>query len=93
MPKLKQGTILPSIEEDAAIDAGIAADPDTFEASAADFKAMKPMRGRPKAQSTKRPVTIRLDAEVVDAFQLGGEGWQTRINEVLKDYVQKHKVA
>lgn len=31
MPKLKPGTIIPTPEEDAAIDAGIAADPDSRE--------------------------------------------------------------
>jgi uncharacterized protein (DUF4415 family) len=28
-------------------------------------------------------VTLRLDADVVDAFKAGGAGWQSRINAVL----------
>lgn len=41
MPKLKQGTIVPTQEEDEAINRGIAADQDTCELGAADFKQMK----------------------------------------------------
>lgn len=94
MPMLKPGTIIPTAEEDAIINAGIAADPDTYELSDEEFKTLRPVtRGRPRADKTKRSVTIRLDDEVVEAFQQSGSGWQTRINNVLKDYVHKHKVA
>ena len=48
MPKLKQGTIVPTQEEDEAINRGIAADPDTCELSTADFKQMKKI-GHPNA--------------------------------------------
>jgi uncharacterized protein (DUF4415 family) len=41
-------------------------------------------RGRPKAESVKRPVSLRLDEEVIDWFKKGGPGWQTRMNEVLR---------
>lgn len=33
---------------------------------------------------TKLPVKLRLDADVVDAFKAEGEGWQTRMNDVLR---------
>lgn len=42
MPKLKPGTIYPTQEEDAAINAGIAADPDSPEWTAEDFAQAKP---------------------------------------------------
>jgi uncharacterized protein (DUF4415 family) len=29
------------------------------------------------------PVTIRLDANVVDAYKATGEGWQSRMNDAL----------
>ncbi|MBM3932693.1 MAG: hypothetical protein FJ319_00020 [SAR202 cluster bacterium] len=35
----------------------------------------------------KRPVSLRLDADVVDWFRRGGRGYQTRINAVLRSYV------
>jgi uncharacterized protein (DUF4415 family) len=34
------------------------------------------------------PVSSRIDADVFDAFKAEGEGWQTRINGVLKDWAQ-----
>ena len=46
-------------------------------------KKLKP-RGRPKAATTKEPVKIRLDADVLAALRASGEGWQTRINETLR---------
>jgi hypothetical protein len=39
--------ILPTDEDDAAINAGIAADPDTYEFSADEFKQLRPLHGRP----------------------------------------------
>ncbi len=44
---------------------------------------LKP-RGRPKAATTKEPVKIRLDADVVAALRESGEGWQTRINDTQR---------
>ena len=41
-------------------------------------------RGRPKAATTKEPVKLRLDADVLAALRASGEGWQTRINETLR---------
>ncbi len=41
-------------------------------------------RGRPKAVTTKEPVKLRLDADVLAALRASGEGWQTRINETLR---------
>jgi uncharacterized protein (DUF4415 family) len=32
----------------------------------------------------KRPVTIRLDADILAFFQRGGRGYQTRMNEALR---------
>ena len=37
--------------------------------------------------SAKRPVTIRLDGDVIEWFKKQGGGYQTRINAVLKAYV------
>jgi uncharacterized protein (DUF4415 family) len=40
---------------------------------------------------TKRQVTLRIDADVLDYFKLTGKRYQTRINAVLRSYVQAHK--
>ncbi|MHC1548664.1 BrnA antitoxin family protein [Phyllobacterium sp. K27] len=41
-------------------------------------------RGRPLSAVTKQPVTIRLDPDVIAKFKATGRGWQSRINEVLR---------
>ena len=89
MPKLKQGTIVPSREEDEAINRGIAADPDTYELSTADVKQMKKM-GRPKADVTKERITIRLSPDVLERFRATGSGWQTKVDAALRDWLKTH---
>lgn len=44
-------------------------------------------RGRPG--SGRKVVSIRLDQEIIDHFQTSGDGWQKRVNDVLRDYVRK----
>ena len=41
------------------------------------------MRGRPRS-STKTPVSIRLDDDVLAFFKSKGAGWQTRISDALR---------
>ena len=48
-------------------------------------------RGRPFSASTKKQIAIRLDPEVLEAFQKEGPGWQTRINTALKDWLQRRE--
>ena len=40
--------------------------------------------GRPKLETPKCPVSLRLDREVVEHFKATGPGWQTRINLALR---------
>ena len=47
--------------------------------------------GRPKSETTKVQKTLRLSPEVLAYFQSTGKGWQTRIDEALKEYVISHK--
>ena len=49
-------------------------------------------RGRPLGSSNKISTTVRFDADVLDAFRAGGPGWQTRMNDVLRDWLIKHPV-
>ena len=51
MPKLKEGTVIPTHEEDAVINSGIAADPDTFELDGSAFQQAKRLE-----QSQTHPV-------------------------------------
>jgi uncharacterized protein (DUF4415 family) len=45
------------------------------------------------ARIAKRHQGMRLDADVIDWFKAQGPGWQTRMNAVLRSYVeaQKHR--
>ncbi len=47
--------------------------------------------GRPKSVNPKQPITIRLNPEVLQYFKDTGKGWQTRINEILEEYVAEHR--
>ncbi len=38
----------------------------------------------------KKPVTLRLDRDVLDWFKSTGRGYQTRINAILRSYVEAH---
>lgn len=49
-------------------------------------------RGRPKAEAVKTSVTIRLDADTVKDYKASGPGWQTRMNEDLREGVRRRKV-
>lgn len=81
---------LPTPEEEAAISAGIASDPDIYELSDSEFKQLKRV-GRPLAATTKKRITIRLSREVVDSFRASGAGWQTRMDEALKEWLKIHE--
>lgn len=50
-------------------------------------------RGRPRLERPKVQVTLRLDADVVEAFRASGSGWQSRINDALSRSLKKHKKA
>jgi uncharacterized protein (DUF4415 family) len=41
-------------------------------------------RGRPPKEAPKIPVTIRLDADLVERLRNSGQGWQSRINDTLR---------
>ncbi|MBV7482835.1 BrnA antitoxin family protein [Bordetella sp. BOR01] len=70
------------------IDRGIAADPDAPEATAADLAPARKL-GRPPAERAKVQLTVRYDQDVVEAFKTGGPGWQTRMNDALRDWLRR----
>ena len=95
MPKLKRVTIQPSADEEARIQAGIAADPDARTLSDEEWEQVKPLVriGRPKAEVTKERITIRLSHDVVMQFRATGSGWQTRIDSALRQYINEHPLG
>lgn len=48
------------------------------------------VRGKQKAP-TKQLVSLRLDRSVVEAFKAEGTGWQSRMNEALKQAAQNRQ--
>lgn len=56
---------------------------------AATIAAIRKTRG-PNRNPTKEQVAIRLDREVLTAFRASGQGWQTRMNEALKEWLREH---
>jgi uncharacterized protein (DUF4415 family) len=101
MPILKKRTILPTAEEDRE-STRHAVEDDTL-LTDEQLANMKPIshfpelarlvkRGRPIADSHKKPVQIRLSPDIVSAFKSTGKGWQTRINEALRDWLKEHRL-
>jgi uncharacterized protein (DUF4415 family) len=52
---------------------------------------LRKQRGRPKSVNPKIATQIRLSSEVVEFFKAQGRGWQTRIDAVLRDVVNRAK--
>ena len=50
-------------------------------------------RGRPPITNPKVSTTIRLSRDVIDHFKAGGRGWQTRINDALREWIGKQDTA
>ncbi len=50
-------------------------------------------RGRPKLERPKVSITLRVDADVADALRASGKGWQTRMNDALKEWLREHPSA
>ena len=88
------GFVLPTPEEEAAINAGIAADPDTAELSNEQMNALRPLprRGRPPTPVPRPMLSLRVDADVLAALRATGPGWQTRINALLREAVEQGRL-
>jgi uncharacterized protein (DUF4415 family) len=94
--------------EEAAIQAGIAKDPDNPEWTDEDWSRARPAaevlppelyaaltkrsRGRPKAEAPKQKVTMRLDADVIEGLRATGPGWQVRVNDALRRLIRRRAV-
>jgi uncharacterized protein (DUF4415 family) len=84
---------MPSAEEDKAITAAAKSDPDAQPLTPKQLKSMLPikaLRGRPKSENKKVLVSIRYSQEVVEFFKSTGDGWQSRMDGILRHYVARH---
>jgi uncharacterized protein (DUF4415 family) len=84
---------MPTVEEDRAIVAAAKTDPDAKPLTQKQLSAMVPMkalRGRPKSARKKVLISVRYSPEVIEYFKSTGEGWQSRMDSVLRRYVARH---
>jgi uncharacterized protein (DUF4415 family) len=84
---------MPSAQDDKVITAAAKADPDAQPLTPKQLKSMVPiraLRGRPKSAGTKQLVSVRYSPEVLAYFKSTGEGWQSRMDRVLREYVTRH---
>lgn len=99
------GTDWARVQREAAADKPIAYDPTTdaavepydpndAAAVAAHWSAATVKRGpgRPKSTTVRPTLNMRVDADVLAAFKATGPGWQTRINELLREAVDSGRV-
>ena len=49
------------------------------------------MKAAAQLPHTKKQITLRIDAEVLEFFKHTGKRYQSRINAVLRSYVEAHK--
>jgi uncharacterized protein (DUF4415 family) len=69
---------------DAEVEASIANDPDW-----AEFKDIDWSDAVLVIPAKKKAISIRVDEDVLDYFKSEGDGYQRRINAVLRSYVQQ----
>ena len=88
----RKAIVVPSVAEDRAITAAAKSDPDALPLTPTQLNAMVPMRalrGRPKSPNRKLLVSVRYSPEVLGYFKSTGEGWQARMDGVLRRYVER----
>ena len=84
--------VIPTERENKVISAAAKADPDALPLTPKQLKAMVPLhvlRGRPKLSNPKQLVSVRYSREVLDFFKATGDGWQSRMDGVLRQYVSR----
>jgi len=81
---------MPTLQEDRLITAAANGDPDAQPLTTRQLEAMVPLkslRGRPKSENKKLLVSVRYSPEVIGYFKSTGEGWQSLMDQVLRQYV------
>jgi len=49
--------------------------------------------GRPLGSGVKASTTVRFDKDILESFKATGKGWQTRMNNALRDWLKTHSPA
>ena len=90
----RPSVVMPTVAEDRAITAAAKSDPDAQPLTPKQLAAMVPiraLRGRPKSANAKQLVSVRYSPEVLEYFKSTGEGWQSRMDGVLRVYVTRQQ--
>ncbi len=53
----------------------------------------QPGRRGPGKRPTKVAINIRLSPDILEAFKSTGDGWQTKVDGALREWLKKHRVA
>jgi uncharacterized protein (DUF4415 family) len=56
----------------------------------ADFQQAIHRTPGPQKAPTKIQTTIRFDADVLDGLKATGQGWQTRVNDAMREWLRSH---
>ena len=84
---------MPTPDEDTALTAAALSDRDNPPLTDAELATVaKRRRGRPAAAVKNVPISLRVEPAVLAAFQGSGAGWQTRMNEALRQWAQDHEL-
>jgi uncharacterized protein (DUF4415 family) len=89
---------LPEIDEDGEVGDLSEVDPSLFrparEVLPLAFQELVGLRTRgPQKAPTKVPTTIRFDADTLAALKATGSGWQTRVNDAMREWVRARAVV
>ncbi len=89
-PSKKSSVRMPTPKEDKAITAAATRDRDAQPLTSGQMKTMVRLPGRPKSEKTKQLVSVRYSPEVLAYFRATGDGWQSRMDRVLRNYVARN---
>lgn len=87
---MRKKLIRPTDIEEAQVNAAALADPDNLPLTDNKLQQFRRTPGRPQGSGKKEQITIRIDAEILEQFRATGNGWQTRINDALRDWMKQH---
>lgn len=98
MPKHSKTTPISDAEE-ARIQAQISADPDDFELTDDELASAKPFSEvfpdlaksirRHGPLRKKEAVSIRIDIDVLEKLRASGDGWPSRVNDLLRRHLEE----
>jgi len=92
-PSKKIEIQMPTVEEDELITRAAVDDRDALPLTDEQLAEMVPLhvlRGKPRSANKKQLALIRYSPEVLEFFKSSGAGRQSRMDAVLKEYVELH---